>query len=426
MLAGALALLALAPAPTFGDAAVPPADLAAEILACPAIDFTACPALLKAAASRATPAQALADRLQAPATPSPERAKAALALSLLDARDHLDAFEAAAKVLASDGHLIDIRAAQARLGDARAVPALRTLLAKGTDVRSRVLAAGALGVLRDRDSSSALQAALAEDAEPRLQAAAAHALGQLSDKSAEGALLALAARPKVYAPARARAVEALVALGSERAVVLASQLVDHPSRDVGRAALQLLAAVPMPWTHAAVRFGLETAGLRGEAGKTAATLDLREAGDQVLAAAVRDDLSDQERVMLLAALGRLKPQGAARAVVKRLLVAPLAQQIQILRALPELGDKTIVPDLVPLLSQGDPALANNTVYALENLTGQNKGLDEPAWRAYAGLDGKPPAADAGAKAQPSGAPPAAKAPLAKPPSEAPRAKPPAK
>lgn len=393
----ALSLVA-AVAPQAGHAAGPaqPADPTVDVLACEAIDFAACPALLKVAAARKPALATLATALRDPGATSAQRVKAAQALAVLDARDHLDAFESAAAALATDPVLIDVRAAQARLGDARAAAPLRVLLASG-DLRAKVLAAGSLGLLRDKAAVSTLTALLSDDLAPRLQAAAAHALGLIGDATATDALLAMAGRPKLYPPARAQALAALMALDAAGAVVLAAQLVDHPSRDVGRAALQVLAAAPTQWTEPAVLFALDTPGLRGEAAKVLTSMRLKAAGPLVLATAVRDDVTATERLWLLAALAELKPQGAGAVLVKRLKVAPPAEQVQILRALPDLGDRTVVPDLVPLLRSPDTTVVSNVVYALENLTGKNIGADEKAWRVHAGLDAPPPAADAGSQ-----------------------------
>jgi HEAT repeat protein len=101
---------------------------------------------------------------------------------------------------------------------------------------------------------------------------------------------------------------------------------------------------------------------------------------------VLDDLDAQERVWLLFALGKLQPPGAGPALLKRLEKASDDEKVQILHALPAVGDKTVVPELVDLLHGADQALANHVIFALENLTGQNLGPDEKAWRAYAGMD----------------------------------------
>jgi HEAT repeat protein len=378
------------------------ADLASEVLDCKSIDFQTCPALLKAAASRTDPSKALAAVLGDAAQPAERRARAALALSLLDAKEQLPAFVAAAASLAGKPERVDILTAQARLGDTRAAEPLLDILQHDATARGKTLAAGALGLLRHKPAVPLLIGLLKAEDQPRLQAEAAHALGLIADSTAVPELLAMAARPRLYVPARMQAMDALAALRAASAVPLATQLVDAPARDVGRAALHLLAAVPTPWTEPVVLFALDTPGLRGEAARVVVAMNLKSAGDKLIAAAVRDDLEPHERVYVLHALGKIQPAGAGPALLKRLAVAPDPEKVQILHALPKVGDRTVVPELIALLHEAGPsanqqeALANHVIFALENLTGKNLGPDEQAWRAYAGLD----TPDAGATTKP--------------------------
>lgn len=358
------------------------ADPVADILECAPVDFASCPALLAAQAQKETPIKALAEVLRdAKATPV-QKVRASQALSLLDARGEKDAVAAAAEALRGDALQIDVLVSSARLGDHRAVrPLLEVLQHK--DPRARILAAGALALLKSRESVPALVQALKADDQPRLQASASYALGLIGDIGAEADLLELAAKPRMYVPTRVQALDALASLHSKRAIVLATLLIDSASRDIGRAALRVLAAVPTPWTEPAVVFALDTPGLRGEAGRTAQAMGLAHLGQKLIATVVRDDLEIEERQWLLQALAKLKPQGVGPALMHRFKAAPSAEEkLRLLRAIPEFGDRTVVPDLIDVLRDSDRALVNQAVFALESLTGRNLGGDVQAWQAY--------------------------------------------
>ena len=218
----------------------------------------------------------------------------------------------------------------------------------------------------------------------------------IGDPAAIADLLALAVRPRVYVPARVQALSALAALHAASALPVATQLVDAPARDVGRAALRLLAAVPTSWSEPAVIFALDVPGLRGEAALAAAALGSKACGVRLIAALKRDDLEPEERVYVLQALGKLQPPGAGPALLARLDQAKSDEQVLLLHAMPEVGDQTVVPQLVDRLATADAAMANHLIFALENLTGQHLGPDLAAWRAFAG----PQAAKSNGKASP--------------------------
>ncbi len=390
-LVAALTSPAFAQAPAPAPAPAPAADapeIAKDLLLCDSLAFGTCPALSAALASRDDVAKALAAQLKG-ATPR-DAGKIALALSLLDARTEVDALDAAGASLSDDPSTADIRSAQARLGDARAAPALLKMLG-GTDQRAQILAAGALGLLRFQAAVAPLRQLLSAGA-PRVQAATAHALGMIGNADAEPELLALAAAPRTLSMVRAPALDALAALRAQSAVPLATMLVDATPREVARAALRVLAAVPTPWADNAALAGLDTPGARAEAAQALVALKMSSAGLRVLATAVRDDIEPDERIALQAAVVALKPSGASVVLLKRLQALPLSgepdEAVRILRMLPSLGDKTIVPELVPLLRLDSKSLVNHVVFALENLTGMHYGSDEKPWREYAGLDHK--------------------------------------
>ncbi len=395
--ATALFLTALiSPDAAFASEAAAPSgeatQIADDLVKCETLEFGNCPGLSTALASRDGVAKALAAMFKG-ATPQ-AAGRIALALSLLDARTEVDALDAAAASLPEDPSTVDVRAAQARLGDARAAPALLAALG-GKDQRGQILAAGALGLLRHRAAVQPLLRLLTTGT-PRAQAAAAQALGMLGSAEAEPALLALAAAPKTLALVRAPALDALALLHAKAAVGLATMLVDATPPEVARAALRVLAAVPTPWADTATLSGLDTPGARSEAARALVALNMTAAGVRVLEMAVSDDIEPEERMALHAALAALKPSGAAPALMKRLVKLPLASEpdeaMRILRLLPELGDQTIVADLVPLLRLDSKLLVNYVVFALEHLTGMHYGSDEKPWREYAGLD-KPQGTD---------------------------------
>jgi HEAT repeat protein len=375
------AMIAAAVTPAAALAA--PAD---DVLQCAVLDYSACPALLQAAAARADAVTALAAVAVAADTAPDRRAKAAIALQLLDARDQKPALAKAAQLLEGKAEHIDVAAAQARLGDPAAIPALRQHL-KSPDVRTQTLAAAGLGVVRAKEAVPDLMPLTEAAVQPRVQAAAAQALGHIGDPAAERALLVLASRADAYSPARAHALDALAAIGSRPGLALATLLVDASKRDVGRAALRVVQAVHELWAEPAVQFALTTPGLRAEGCKAAAAVRTKGLGRDLLALLEAPDLDADERLWLLHALGKIQPPGAGPAVLKKLKAEPPGQgRVLIVGALAEIGDRTVVPDLVQMLPDRDKRFVDHLVTTLEKLTGQNLGPDEPAWRRYAGLD----------------------------------------
>jgi len=366
------------------------ADLADEVAACPTVVFADCPALQQAAASRGPEIAHLAKKIAAADTSAPARAKLALALALLDARAHVDALDAAARQLGSAPEAADVRAAQARLGDARAAAPLIEYL-KRDDLHARLLAAGGLGLLRAKAAVQPLVHLLGEPT-PQVQAEAARALGSIGDPAAEPALLSLAGQPKVALPARAAALAALGDLGSVRGAALAALLADHPTRIVATAALELLRRQWKPWMTPAAVAAVQVPGLRGACARLALEHGVAALAPHLMQVLRKGESEPDEIGVVLLAVARFKPAGAAAAMVERLKAAPKAERIELFRALPKVEDRTVVPDLVPWLQDADNQVVAHAVYALENLTGRHLGPDVAAWRAYAGLDGKAGAA----------------------------------
>ncbi len=381
LLAGLAAFTALS------QAAVANASPADDILACEALSIGHCPALL-AATKQAEPARSGLIAIVSSAQTADEKVgKAAMALSLIGGDSVREPIWLAAQAHRQPASLYaQLLAAAGRTGDDRAVAPLVELVNDG-DTRARLLAIGALSVLKAPESVAALIATMGnKERHGRVRAAAARALGMIGDLRAEAPLVEVAGAADIYTPARSRAMAALARMKSAAAIPVATQLVDHPARSVGRPALALLAAVPTPWARPAIRFGLATPGLRGEAAKAAVAMGLSDLGPIVLATAGADDLAPDEQTWVLDAVIKLKPVGAAATLVKRLTHVGVAQRIDLLKTIGRLGDRTVVPTLVPLLRSEPRDVANYVVYALETLTDKQLGLDETAWRVHAGLE----------------------------------------
>lgn len=365
------------------------ADLAAEVVACPTIEFSTCAALQQAAAGRKNEIAQLATKLVAADTATDARVKLALALSLVDAREHVDAVESAAKLLAGQSQAADLRAAQARLGDVRAIGPLTELLKNTNDVHGQLLAAGGLGLLRAKQALPVLLATL-NTTNGQLQAEVARTLGVIGDQTAQEALIALAGKPTCFPPARVAALRSLGDLNSARGAAVALLLADHPLRQVGQAALDTLRRGWQPWMAPAVVAAAQMPGLRGEAARTAVEHGLPAVVPYLLQVARKGESELDELGLVLLAIAHFKPAGAAAMLVERLAKAPKAEKVEIFRILPKVGDRTVVPDLVPWLQDADNQIVSNAVYALENLTGRHLGPDIAAWRQYSGT--QPPSA----------------------------------
>ena len=227
-------------------------------------------------------------------------------------------------------------------------------------------------------------AALDDGKRLRAQAAAAHALGLISDDRAIEPLIAVAGRAQVFAPARIRSLDALAGFRARAAVPLATQLVDHSERDIGRAALRLLTAVPTRYAEPAIAFALKTPLLRGQAARAAVAMEASSLGPLVLEAAVDAGLTADERTWVLHALGVFPPTGTAGRLMDRYAKADEQERLALLKALPDVGDRTVVPRLVQTLERSEGEVANYVVYALENLTGKRFGADLQAWRKFVG------------------------------------------
>lgn len=356
-----------------------------DLLSCARLDQSVCPALKLALAAPKAAAPELTQVLQAANTTTAQRAKAGIALGILLGKDAAGPLYAAAQKLPDGGDArIDLLAAAARAGSKAPAAELMRVLGKASP-RNRVVACGALASLSHTAAAPKLVPLLTNDRQPRLQAAAANALAVVGGKPAVPALVALAAEPRGFAPARRAALLALAKIGAADGLVTAARLVDHPSRNIGRAALKVIAAAPERWTEPLILFALKTPGLRGEAGLAA--VQMKALGRAVLVAALALDLSSQERTWLLHAVTQLKPLGAGMALMDVFGKLDDAGRIDVLKTLPLLKDRTVVPALVKELERDRKPVANYVVYALENLTGERLGGSLAAWQKYAGMKG---------------------------------------
>lgn len=376
----------------------------AQVLACAHLDQATCPALTLALKAPSAPAEEIAAVLLDPKTSAPMAAKAGVALGILRGKAAAATLLKAAQARPADSDVaVTLLGAAARAGAQGAQAGLSRAL-NGDKPQHQVVAAGALALLGHRPAAPRLRQLLSAPT-PRLQAAAALALQSLGGPADVPALLKLASAPDTYAPARRNALAALAKLGPVQARVTAARLVDHPTRSIGRAALDVIAAAPARWTQPVITFGLQTPGLRGRAALAAAAG--KSGGRQVLVAALALDLSDRERTWVLHALTRLKPLGAGSALMGRFDKLPAKAQIEVLKTLPALADQTVVPALVTQLQKAQRPVANYVVYALENVTGQRLGESVAAWRSYAGMDKPTGAQPDAAPPAPSAAPPTA-------------------
>ncbi|MCO4761103.1 MAG: HEAT repeat domain-containing protein [Myxococcales bacterium] len=374
-----LALLVLPNVATAGDGA--------DLLTCARLDQSVCPALKLALANPVDAAAELRDVLQGPTSTAADRIKAGVALGILmGKRAGPTLLKAALAQPAGSEARVELLAAAARGGAKEAVPELMTLLKSGKPPH-QVMAIGGLTMLGHKPAAAHLLPLLKDTAHPRLQAAAAFGLTTLGDKSAVPALVSLASTPKLFVRTQVAALNALAKLDPKAGLTTAARLVQHPAHQVGRAALRVIAAAPARWTQPMVIYALKTPGLRGYGADSAAAMKALK--QQVLIAALALDLSVDERARLMRALITLKPLGAAVALMGIFGKVDNTARIEILKTLPKLNDKTVVPALVRELERGRKPVANYAVYALENLTGERLGDNVAAWRKFAGLDDKP-------------------------------------
>ncbi len=152
-------LLAVLPLPAF-------AGVADDVIACKDLNLQACPALGAAAASRKDGVAALGLAVQDAKRPAADRGKLAMALALLDARDQLAVLDIAAKSMEGQPEQVEILAAMARLGGTEATAGLLGFLKQTADLRSRLVAAAALGQLRAKEARPELLAGLAATQPP--------------------------------------------------------------------------------------------------------------------------------------------------------------------------------------------------------------------------------------------------------------------
>ena len=366
----------------------------AEVLTCGSLERGKCPPLDAARAdTKTTIAASSLTWLQAhPNAEEADVSKLAQVIGELGASAQCADLVKRAGATATVGH-VDLLMAAARLRCNAAVVPLKALLSADGKQRELVLAAGALGVLGVSGSGAVLLPHL-QSKWPRMQAAAAQALGVVGDSSAVAPLMRLAGSPTVYTPARLHALDSLARLKAVDALGLAVTMVQTTPRKVGSAALDVIAASPVSWTRPVIALGLKTEGLRVAACRAAIASPHAELADIAKDQALLDTMPAPERIAILRAVGELRPIGAAPSLLIRLEKGDQNELIALMKALPKLGDRTVVPKLVRYLPHAEPEVAKFVVYALENVTGEKLGLDVQAWQRFAGIDpdGTPAAA----------------------------------
>jgi HEAT repeat protein len=385
-----------------------------KILGCERPAPSTCPALASAARDDlAGTISALVARLQAVDADSADAGRtarrAAVALSSLGAREHAAAIRQRGLALQDPAARVEVLAAAARLGDdAAAAPLVAAVSDIKLDSASRTLAAGGLGVLRAPSAIKPLLSVIeAADTGRRLLLTAVLAVGRTAAAAGTPAatrrqvgatLVELAARGTVYTPARATALEALAELADQRARPLAAALVEHPSRSVGLGALAILGALPATWTGEALERALRIPGRRAAAIDAAAEMPKGAERDSFSARVAElcrtGDLLPEEFAGVARGVAALKPMNGGVGLLRLLDDAPDDEtRVAVLRALAKLGDKTVLPSLLPLLEAPSRLVVDNTVYALERLSGRHLGDDTSAWRLQLGADQVAPPAD---------------------------------
>ncbi len=372
-----LALLCTVVAPAVTAEASPGLDA----IACVTIDESTCPALRIALQQPAITTAELAAWLDhAPADPDRVR-KAASVLSIIGgdvARAHL---VAAAKRFGDDvSFAVDLHAAAARLGALWSRDAL-LMMARGGDVRVRVVALSTLSALSEPGSVELARSAIAAE-EPRLAAVAAQILGKSPDARDGDTLLEVVSRDGVALQLRRAALLALAARGDKRVALVACQLVSHPSPSLANAALTALAAAPQPWATPAIAWALEVDDLVVAASDAAVTDADRRLGDVALRRLADKTLPMAHFNALLKVVVTIKPTDGARTLLEQTENADEAHRVAVLKATAELGDHAVVPRLVESLVSARGRVANFTVHALEVLTGQRLGGEVAVWRAW--------------------------------------------
>ncbi len=360
-----------------------------DCLNCPTIDRSTCPALDRALAVPAVTAAELGAWLEAAPADATTVRRAAAVLGMVGGEPARKALVAAAIRFAGKADLeVDLRAAAARAGDADAKGWLAQRAADpSTDDRQRLVAIANLASLGDKSALGPARDALG-GSDTRLLAAAALAIGQLGDADSDGPiLLELLRRDQLPVPVRRAVLLSLTALKAPGGELLASLLVGHPQRVIGRAALAYLHARPSRWVHPVISWALGVEGLRAEAARYASASQDAALGQRALQVVTSTVVGIEEHRALLGVVAELRPERAARALLGHMVAQGDDAKIATLQTIGGLGDRSAIPALVDMLPTVRGDVANFTVAALETLAGERRGANVAAWQAW--LRGKP-------------------------------------
>jgi HEAT repeat protein/cyclophilin family peptidyl-prolyl cis-trans isomerase len=272
-----------------------------------------------------------------------------------------------------------------RVGDPRAVPALRTLL-KGDGVYTRAFAARGLGALKDTGSVDLLRPIVAGAAgEPAAAVEAVRALGEIGDRRALPTLADLLRTRGIHPGIRAEAVRAIGQLRAPESAELLLDLMSDPFPPVRAEALGALVRVD-PERFVVILSGLDADRhwtVRAALATALAELPV-EVAAPVLEPLVRD--ADQ-RVLpaVLAALAKRKTPNAGAIALEFLKADDVVVRGAAARALGELKPEGAVDALkaaVQFAERDAPYTARAA--ALEALTAFGRADAEPALTAALG------------------------------------------
>jgi cyclophilin family peptidyl-prolyl cis-trans isomerase/HEAT repeat protein len=272
-----------------------------------------------------------------------------------------------------------------RVGDPRAVPALRALL-KGDGVYTRAFAARGLGALKDRGSVDLLRPLVAGAVgEPVAAVEAVRSLGEIGDRHALPALADLLRTRGIHPGIRAEAVRAIGQLRAPESAELLLDLMSDPFPPVRAEALGALVRVD-PERFVVILSGLDADKhwtVRAALATALAELPV-EVAAPVLEPLVRD--ADQ-RVLpaVLAALAKRKTPNAGAIALEFLKADDVVVRGAAARALGELKPEGAVDALKAAVRFAErDASYTARAAALEALTAFGRSDSEPALTAALG------------------------------------------
>jgi HEAT repeat protein len=251
------------------------------------------------------------------------------------------------------------------LDDPGVLPAILSAVRHDTP-RCRAAAASALGHLPDRAAGDALRDALADD-DDWVRYFAALSLGRRREPDAADALVPLAQADRA-GHVRMTAIEALGAIGGDRALAALEPLTESADADIAAAALRAIGGIDVPRVSAILMTALRS---QDSGRRVAATQGLATCGGSAAVEALRWTASaDQDQTVVSAALSGLAslasrpPEATAGAVEALVAVAAnpdrRPQALQVLARIPA----DAVPSLGGVLHHPDVAIRVAGVEAL--------------------------------------------------------------